>query len=232
MTDSAKELRIMVKDFLDRQGISHRRFSESAVSNPRFVFEFLDGRMPRLETADRLLVEMDLPPVGPRFQLEVEKYLEITGANRSSVGQNALNDPSFVTRFLNGSSPQLNSVDKVRAWMRESTSEEEWRKIEAAVNAELPSSQEAGGGLLARLRAMPFHLKAKELAAALHVSERTLRRWRGSGVGPKFHKLFGCVRYARTNVEVWLGSRERSSTSDPGKALPDTDETPCSPERE
>ena len=45
------------------------------------------------------------------------------------------------------------------------------------------------------------------LARILGLSPGTLRTWRWSGVGPKFHRLNGIagpVRYRRDDVEFWL----------------------------
>jgi hypothetical protein len=47
-----------------------------------------------------------------------------------------------------------------------------------------------------------------ELAAALGVTTRTLRRWHALGEGPPRTKI-GCrIYYRRSSVERWLASRE------------------------
>lgn len=55
-----------------------------------------------------------------------------------------------------------------------------------------------------------------EAAAAefLGLSPRTLQVWRLSGRGPRFLKLGSCVRYRTSDLEIWLASCVRRSTSD------------------
>ena len=57
-------------------------------------------------------------------------------------------------------------------------------------------------------------LSVAELAAALQVSRRTLDRCRARGEGPAFEKVDGRIVYARADVEAWLASGRRVSTSD------------------
>lgn len=52
-------------------------------------------------------------------------------------------------------------------------------------------------------------LSTKDLSTLLRIQEGTLRRWRCSGVGPKWHKLRGTVRYDKTDVENFLHESER-----------------------
>jgi predicted DNA-binding transcriptional regulator AlpA len=60
-------------------------------------------------------------------------------------------------------------------------------------------------------------LTQSALADLLSVSERTLEGWRRTGEGPGFKRLGGrCVRYQLSEVERWLASSSRSSTSDTG----------------
>jgi len=47
-------------------------------------------------------------------------------------------------------------------------------------------------------------LTETETAALLHVSVRTLRRWRQQGSGPPAHKAGRRVLYARGEVLAWL----------------------------
>jgi len=57
-----------------------------------------------------------------------------------------------------------------------------------------------------------------ELAQALNVSVRTIRRWRSEGTGPPFAKLNDApqspVRYRLSDVDEWLTSRLRGGDSD------------------
>lgn len=52
----------------------------------------------------------------------------------------------------------------------------------------------------------------RELSNLLHVPEGTLRQWRCSGVGPRWHKLRGSVRYDRAQVEEFIHQSERFSS--------------------
>jgi hypothetical protein len=53
-------------------------------------------------------------------------------------------------------------------------------------------------------------LSTKELSRLLDIPEGTLRQWRSSGVGPKWHKLRGSVRYDMEHVELFIHESERS----------------------
>ena len=52
-------------------------------------------------------------------------------------------------------------------------------------------------------------LSTKELSELLGIPEGTLRQWRCSEVGPKWHKLRGSVRYDKSDVENFLRESER-----------------------
>lgn len=222
MHDTAQQLRDTVKRYMKRTGIGPTRLAREALIYSSFIAAFLNGRMARLDTADRLLIRMGMEPIGPRFLREMKAYQKVTGANRCAAGQNALNDTAFPSRLFDGSSPELKTIDKVRAWMRRSTTAEEWRQIEAEASASHGAAASSGvdaDGLDGRERPL---MSSEELAAVLGVHERTLRRWRENGDGPKFHMVGRWVRYARENVEKWLASRERLSSSDPGEEPADT----------
>ena len=48
------------------------------------------------------------------------------------------------------------------------------------------------------------------LARVLNLSPGTIRTWRWSGAGPKFHRLNGlkgAIRYRRHDVEIWLSEQ-------------------------
>src|SRR5580698_9019975 len=53
-------------------------------------------------------------------------------------------------------------------------------------------------------------LSTKELSSLLDIPEGTLRQWRSSGVGPKWFKLRGSVRYDREHVDLFIHESERS----------------------
>jgi predicted DNA-binding transcriptional regulator AlpA len=57
-------------------------------------------------------------------------------------------------------------------------------------------------------------LSAREAAALLHLSERTLERFRVSGAGPKFVRLGRSIRYRLGDIEAFIASRTVGSTSE------------------
>jgi predicted DNA-binding transcriptional regulator AlpA len=57
-------------------------------------------------------------------------------------------------------------------------------------------------------------LTQSECAELLRLSERTLERLRVTGAGPKFLRIRHSVRYRPADVEQWLASRLRGSTSE------------------
>ncbi len=61
-------------------------------------------------------------------------------------------------------------------------------------------------------------LDTQEAAHWLHISHRTLERWRSTGSGPKFHKFGRRVIYRSEDVVEWIATRLRTSTSDLGRA--------------
>jgi hypothetical protein len=58
-------------------------------------------------------------------------------------------------------------------------------------------------------QAQPRLIDTKQLSTLLNVPEGTLRQWRCSGVGPKWLKLRGSVRYDKSDVESFLHDSER-----------------------
>ena len=65
-----------------------------------------------------------------------------------------------------------------------------------------------------------IYLNTREAAARLRLSARTLDRYRVSGDGPVFLKLGGRVRYLIEDLDAWVKTRRRTSTSDDGTTLP------------
>lgn len=53
-------------------------------------------------------------------------------------------------------------------------------------------------------------LSTKELSKVLDIPEGTLRQWRCSGVGPRWHKLRGSVRYDMEHVDRFIHESERN----------------------
>lgn len=62
------------------------------------------------------------------------------------------------------------------------------------------------------------HRLLDEHAAALRLglSVKTLRRWRWAGRGPLFVKLGAAVRYATADLDAFIDTGRRRSTSDQG----------------
>ncbi len=63
-------------------------------------------------------------------------------------------------------------------------------------------------------------LNERDASDLLGLSARTLQKWRLQGVGPRYLKLGHAVRYAREDLETFLNSGRRRSTSDPGEDRP------------
>jgi excisionase family DNA binding protein len=59
-------------------------------------------------------------------------------------------------------------------------------------------------------------LTAKEAAALLGISHRTLAAMRLKGSGPTYVKVGWLVRYPKSKLEEWLLSHQRISTSPTG----------------
>lgn len=57
-----------------------------------------------------------------------------------------------------------------------------------------------------------------EAARYLGISVRTLEGWAVRGGGPRMLKLGSRVVYRRRDLDAWLATRERASTSDRGEA--------------
>lgn len=58
------------------------------------------------------------------------------------------------------------------------------------------------------------HLNQKELSNRLGISCRTLERWRWTGVGPRFIKIEGRVKYRLVDIEAYERERICQSTAD------------------
>jgi hypothetical protein len=62
-------------------------------------------------------------------------------------------------------------------------------------------------------------LNERQAAHQLGLKVTTLRRWRWSGNGPDFVKIGAAVRYDPTDLQKFIESGRRSSTSDHGAGL-------------
>lgn len=63
------------------------------------------------------------------------------------------------------------------------------------------------------------HMPEKKAADYLAVSVHSLRRWRVYGGGPVYHKIGARVVYGQADLDAFLTSCVRRSTSDPGPAV-------------
>ena len=63
-------------------------------------------------------------------------------------------------------------------------------------------------------------LTAKEAAGLLGLKPKTLARWRWEGKGPIYRKIGRKPLYARQDLEEFIASAARRSTSDPGPGEP------------
>jgi hypothetical protein len=61
---------------------------------------------------------------------------------------------------------------------------------------------------------MDMLLTPIDAATALQISVRTLERLRVSGFGPVYVKAGRLVRYRQSDLEAWLASQARHSTSE------------------
>lgn len=57
------------------------------------------------------------------------------------------------------------------------------------------------------------YFSPEELSTHWNVPAKTLERWRYEGIGPRFFKLAGHVRYRRDDVEQFEAASMRSSTA-------------------
>jgi hypothetical protein len=60
---------------------------------------------------------------------------------------------------------------------------------------------------------LDLHTQA-EAAKVLRLSERTLERMRLTGLGPTYVKAGRRVLYRQTDLEAWIASQVRASTSE------------------
>ena len=63
-------------------------------------------------------------------------------------------------------------------------------------------------------------LTTQDAAAYLHLSPRTLEKWRLIGGGPRYRKLIHRVVYVQSDIDTWVDEQARTSTSDPGPLPP------------
>ena len=59
--------------------------------------------------------------------------------------------------------------------------------------------------------------KTRQTSDYIGVSDRTMEGWRQTGIGPPYIKAGGTVLYDLVEIDRWLSSRRRRSTSDSGR---------------
>nr|NJM01832.1 helix-turn-helix domain-containing protein [Desulfobacula sp.] len=62
-------------------------------------------------------------------------------------------------------------------------------------------------------------LNTKKTAAVLGVKDNTLEIWRHRGIGPKFVKIGGAVRYRIGDLEAYIEAQTRTCTSQSGDSI-------------
>lgn len=77
----------------------------------------------------------------------------------------------------------------------------------------------------------PRYLRTPEAARFVGLSIRTLEKHRIYGTGPRYSKLGGRVVYRVEDLQTWVESGAKASTSDPGTArvLPAKRQAPGNP---
>ena len=218
--DSRKALLDAVNAYLTRTGMAPSAFSGAALDNhPSFVAGLRDGADVRLDTADSVLARMGEPPIGPRFRAEVRACIGVTGTKPYVLGEEALGDPSFVTRLLDGALPMLSTVDTVRAWMAKDADEAVLRAMEVAAARALARAAKSAGEEPTGMKDRMMDDRMMNTGAAadyLGLSPRTLDTYRWAGTGPDFYKMGRRVCYRRSGLDEWAAERRRRSTSDDG----------------
>jgi hypothetical protein len=208
MTSLDDLIRDAVDAHLKRSGTSGWRFGRDVLGDPGFAASLKRGRRLGLKSADKVLAAMGAAPIGPAFRREVEAFLTHSRTKPYVFGEQAAGDPSFVERLRRGVSFRLATVDRVRAWMA--------GHADAACRAAMARAAE-GAALLERGAGTDCdtqgettmkngerpHLSARQAAAWLGVSERTLHRFREQGGGPDHYRFGHRFLYRMEDLKRW-----------------------------
>lgn len=225
MSDLATQLRDAVSAWLEGTGTAPARLGAEALGDPSFVLRLLRGRIPQLDTADKILAFIGEPLFGPAFRAEVEAFIEVTGTKPYVFGLDATGDPSFVARLRRGASPRLDKAQRVLSWMaencgaaeraaiRDTLAGEGGMKARSRTNIRVREDVDDGGSTSMNYQSGDY-IGTREAAAFLGLSPRTLDRYRVTGEGPAFHKFGARILYARADLQAWAGARRMTSTSD------------------
>ena len=212
-----ERLRRAIAAWCWRRGVSGLRFGVDALGDRSFTSTLARGRSLQLPTADRVLAFIGYPPLGPAFRLELETYLAVSGTKISILGEMALGDPSFVGRFRRGVSPQLGTVDRVRAWTAANANEEEIRAIRARL-AEAAPALHPFARPEAEVEGMngcaEDSLSEREAAARLGISPVVLVSCRMRGKGPPFRCIGNRLRYLPADIDAWARAQRWTSISE------------------
>ena len=204
MTTLDDFIRRTIEAHLARTNMSARKFGQLALGDPGFVLSLKSGRSLRLGTADRVLQFMNEAPIGPTFRDEVEAFLSSTGMKAYKLGEEALGDPTFVSRLMSGASLQLRTVERVRRWMRDTQPASGPGPLgEGRLRGSRPSAQGDAA----------MFLSTRKAAALLTLSPRTLNRFRENDTGPPYLRLGQRIVYAREDLLEWAWSKRESPDS-------------------
>lgn len=212
MTPLDTHLRDAVDAHLKRSGMSGWRFGRDVLGDPGFVASLKRGRRLGLKSADRVLAAMGAAPVGPAFRREVEAFLEHSRTKPYVLGEQAAGDPSFVERLRRGVSFRLVTVDRVRAWMG-TQADAACRAAMARAAAGVALLAPGGGtdcdtqGETTMNNGEGPHLSARQAAAWLGVSARTLHRMRERGGGPDHYRFGHRFLYRMEDLKRWAAER-------------------------
>ena len=220
----------MAEDHCAREGLGLRAFGAAAPGDAELVPDLTRERSPTLKTVDKVLAELGEAPAGPFFEAEVDAFLEVTGTKISVLGRGATKNPSFVAHLKDGMSPELRTVDKVRAWMAKHASPAQAREIrrrtgpmpgflsDAPRRRRQRSSDAPAAPPVARIDGgqgpgdwddLPF-IDTEEAAAFVGLAASTLARYRSTGGGPPFFRFpERIVRYRRGHLVEWEAARRR-----------------------
>lgn len=210
MTPLDDRLRETLDAWLKHSLLSDRSFGDETLGDPGFVASLKRGRRLTLGTADKVLAAMGKPPLGPAFAREVEAFLLHSRTKPYVLGEGAAGDPSFVGRMRDGVSFRLATVDKVRAWMAgqaDAGSREAMARAVAGVGLLAPEGEAGDPQAETDMNHDETpHLSARQAAAWLGISVRTLYRLREAGGGPD-HFWFGRrILYRRDHLQSWAAA--------------------------
>ncbi len=216
----AARFREKVLSYHGRTGIPASRFGRLVTGDPTLVRRLRGGQVPRLDTADRVLAFMGEAPMTSAFMLEVKAFVEVTRIKEYVFSQQASGNPSFLAYLRRGLMPRLDTVDRVRAWMRANCTPKEREVIKSMVMAgalEPPSGEVSWAAVTEEpdphegLFDGYVRLDTKDAAGLVGIAPATLSRYRSEGRGPVFHRLGRRICYLRGDVEAWVRQRERKS---------------------